>query len=132
MIVRCQNCQAQYDDSTFDKCPVCQEGQEINKTEDNETVEQSTNTFTPTHDYSSIAKGLKAFAVVIFILTVIAAIIVGETIAKIEVQSLTGYWTHTKIDATPIIVTLVSGCVSGIFTLILSWVFDGISDILKK
>ena len=130
MLVKCPNCKIQYDDSTFDKCPVCQDGQVINKTEDTETIEQSTNTLKFSHDYSSIAKGLKAFAVIIFILTVIAAIIVGNTIAKVEISSL--YDTYTKTNATPIIVTLISGAIAGIFTLILSWVFDGISDILKK
>ena len=130
MIVRCQICKAQYDDDTFDKCPVCQGGQEINKTEDTEIIEKSINTSTHSHNYSSIAKGLKTFAVIIFILTVIAAIIVGNTIAQVETSSL--YSSYTRTNATPIIVTLVSGVISGTFTLILSWIFDGISDILKK
>lgn len=127
MIVKCPKCNTQYDDTTFDKCPTCEE------TAENASIIQSSSiSYSPIkiQKYENIAKGLKTFAVIIFILTVIAAIIVGNTIAKVEVSSL--YSTHTRTTATPIIVTLVSGAIAGIFTLILSWIFDGISDILKK
>lgn len=129
MIVKCPNCQIQYDNDTCDKCPNCEFDNSVNKT-DNNISTQKINLSRNTHDYESIAKGLKIFAVIIFILTVIAAIIVAETIAKVKVEGF--YSSYTKTNSTPIIVTLVSGFISGIFTLILSWIFDGISDIINN
>ena len=125
MLAKCPKCNTQYDDSTFDKCPVCQDGQEINKTEDTETIEKSTNTSTHSHDYSSIASGLKIFALIIFLISLLVAIISW-------VNASNDYSTWSTIKYVSGFIYVISGAITGLITLFLSWIFDGISEILKK
>lgn len=125
MIVRCQNCQAQYDGDMFDKCPACQCSQTMSKTENIKSIGKPTNTFTPSHDYSSIASGLKIFALIIFLISLLVAIISW-------VNASNDYSTWSTIKYVSGFIYVISGAISGLITLFLSWIFDGISDILKK